>query len=302
LRIERACFVQLMAVLALPSKRCPGPALQSRHINATALEKRQVLRREIFPYHCNEIDAGKVAGCSRKEGGRSPKNLVDLPKRCFHRIQRDRPDNEQLSHSLMHPLLCRNNPIHQQSQFLSEGSRHPIRCRDNGMLQGVLTATCLDIGHPRQRRSQQSFGQRDILTERGQDRLNRDGLFSLMPTIVVCRQGPRGVKEFCLTRKLGLRQIRHPDHTRAPLAIQPRLSFSRKLRSFDAEVYTALMHSRADCTGRSQQYRTERGADWIAKCHMCDNPSLKEGGHPPLGEVDKLLRHEQVLPHDPTPS
>ena len=115
-----------------------------------------------------------------------------------------------------------------------------------------------------------------------------------MPTIVICRQGHRGITEFCLACELGLREIRHPDHARTPLTIQPGLPFGRKLRPFDAEIDAALMHGGADRTGRSQQCRTERGADRITKRHVRDDSPLEEGRHPPLGEIDKLIRQHHV--------
>src|SRR5262245_12957667 len=98
-----------------------------------------------------------------------------------------------------------------------------------------------------------------------------------MPAIVICCQGHRGVTELCLPRKLRLRKIRHTDYARTPLTIQAGFPFGRKLRSFDADVDAALMYDGPDRTGRIQQCRTKRGTDRIAKRHMCDNPSLKEG-------------------------
>ena len=114
-----------------------------------------------------------------------------------------------------------------------------MRRRDDGLPKRRRTWTGSGSPGPLNGVPEQRFGLGHVRMHHAQNRFDGDGLFTLMPAIVIRDQGQGCITDFRFPRELGFRRIGHPDNVHAPLPIQQGFRFRGKLRSLDTEIRSA---------------------------------------------------------------
>src|SRR5262249_59125061 len=133
-------------------------------------------------------------------------------------------------------------PADEEVEPLARGRRKRLRARDQGVRE--QTRALARPGRPEQRDQppQHVLGRGDVLLEILDDRLDADGLVSLVPDVVVGGERQRGVAQLGLAGELGLGHAGHADHVYAPAPVHLRLGPRRELWALDADVDPAPVH------------------------------------------------------------
>src|SRR5208282_4933727 len=115
------------------------------------------------------------------------------------------------------------------------------------------------------------------------------GVVALVPAVVIGHHGHGRVANLRLTRQLGLLQVRHADHVRAPASVEIRLGARRELRTFHAYIGPAWFANQAfHLAGGTNGPRHNR-AHRISKRHMAYNAISKKGRDAMERTINELI-------------
>ena len=110
-----------------------------------------------------------------------------------------------------------------------------------------------------------------------------------MPAVVVRHHGDGHVTDLRFARQLRFLQVRHADHVRPPAAIDIRLGFRRKLRTFHTNVRAAALGVYPDVLAGAFDHACHLAANGIAKPNMRNQTFAEKCVNAVTGAVEKLI-------------